>query len=167
MAIIRWAPGTLPPPWAGRATQWFDGDTIRIDGGPPGRVIRIFGIDAPEWGQGGAGAAWRFLRDSTYRRVVFVSPSGLDRFGRVVACLGTYEIPDLGLALLNRGLVWWEWRYAPRENRYREAQAEARLRGVGLWACKPYAFAPWVWRHARKSRSERTKQHFPTQIGKT
>jgi endonuclease YncB( thermonuclease family) len=150
MAIIRWRAGAVPEAWAGRANQWFDGDTIRVDGGPPGRVIRIFGIDAPEWGQTGAGAAWRFLRDSTLRTSVFVSPKGLDRFGRVVARLATYEIQDLGLALLTRGLVWWEWHFAPEDEEYRTAQFEARQRGLALWSRKPYGWAPWAWRRRHR-----------------
>lgn len=149
MAITRFRPGTLPDPWVGVGRQWWDGDTLNVSGGPPGRIIRLYGIDAPEWGQAGAGAAWRFLRDSTLRGPVHVTPVALDRFARVVAKLATYEIPDIALALLLRGLVWWEYRWAPDEAGYRAALLKAREQALGLWHTKPYAFAPWVFR-ARK-----------------
>jgi len=149
MAIIRYRDGAIPDPWVGRVRKVFDGDTLAIDGGAVLAVVRLWGIDAPEWGQTGAGAAWRKLRVMAGQGPVYVAPSGLDRFGRVVGACSTHEIGDFGLSLLKAGLVWWEFRFAPLEIQYREAQAAARLEHVGLWLMKPYGWAPWVWRRQR------------------
>ena len=149
MAIIRYRVGAVPEAWAGRVRKVFDGDTLAIDGGDVLGIVRLWGIDAPEWGQGGAGAAWRKLTVMAAQGPIFVSPRGLDRFGRVVAVCGTHEIADFGLSLLTAGLVWWEYRFAPVEVRYREAQGAARFEHIGLWLMRPYGWAPWVWRRQR------------------
>jgi len=146
MAIIRWKPGSLPDPWVGRARHWYDGDTLFISDGPVRGTIRVFGIDAPEWGQAGAGAARDALRFATRQFPVQVTPIQLDRYGRVVARLATHTSADIGAALLRAGLVWWEHRYAPHVHAYKSLQADARRKQIGLWQSTPYAWAPWVWR---------------------
>ena len=148
--LIRWRRGAVPGVWAGRARHWYDGDTLSIEKGGSGVVVRLWGIDAPEWGQAGAGAAWRELRLCTTGVPVVVWPVAFDRYGRVVARLATYEHPDVGLTLLARGVVWWEYRFAWREREYNEAQRDARSAGLGLWTSAPYGFAPWVWRQRRR-----------------
>lgn len=146
MAIIRWKTGTLPDPWVGLARHWYDGDTLYVTDNPGRGTIRIFGIDAPEWGQAGAGAARDALRIATRQFPVYVKPTQLDRYGRIVATLVTHTSNDVGADLLRQGLVWWENRYAPHMESYKELQKTAREKQIGLWKTTPYAWAPWIWR---------------------
>ena len=153
MAIIRWTPGTIPSEWCGQARWWYDGDTLMVDGGPVRSCVRLWGIDAPEWGQAGAGAARDALRMMTRSTPVVISPVSIDQYGRIVARLGTHAVEDIGLALLRRGLVWWYWHFAPDCQEYKAAFAAARIEKLGLWASRPYAWAPWLWRRGGRSRS--------------
>lgn len=150
MAIIRWKTGVTPEAWAGRAVYWYDGDTLYVNGGAVRGVVRIWGIDAPEWGQTGCGEARAALRNITRNGPVVVTPIGIDRYGRIVAKIGAYACLDVGLYLLLQGLVWWEWRYAWRARDYQAAQAGARAAKRGLWVPGARNWAPWLWRRRRR-----------------
>lgn len=150
MAIIRFKEGAVPAPFWGRAVFWYDGDTVYVVGGPVRACVRLFGIDAPEWGQSGAGNARAGLQGLTKGVPVEVCPKGFDRYGRIVATLRTRAVADVGLCLLNFGLVWWEHRFAREASTYRDAQAAARAAHVGLWEGSSWGFAPWVFRRRRR-----------------
>ena len=149
MAIIVWKTGTLPEPWSDIPSHYWDGDTIAIGAGPQRRIVRIFGIDAPEWGQTGAIDAQLALKSITDGCTVTVSPIEMDRYGRVIARLATSTHPDIALHLLQLGLVWWEYRWAPGALEYRDAQKQARREKLGLWRLTDYGFAPWEFRRRR------------------
>src|SRR4030042_169333 len=70
----------------------------------------------------------------------------IDRYGRIVATLTTDSGDDVGEWMLRSGLAWWEYRFAPHVVKYRALQKQARKEGLGIWALKPWGFAPWVWR---------------------
>lgn len=146
VAIVAWKPGLLPGSFRARVVHAFDGDTISVRPCPVRSVVRVYGIDAPEWGQAGALEAQRALLALARSGQLLVEPLQLDRFGRIVARLHAFPVGDVGLELLRHGLVWWEHRFAPDAHLYREAQRVARLAKIGLWRTTPYAFAPWVHR---------------------
>jgi endonuclease YncB( thermonuclease family) len=129
---------------------WYDGDTVYMLGGAVRGVVRLYGIDAPERGQRGFGAARDALKLWTVRGPVVVTPVQLDRYGRIVAHLVDRDGGDVGLRLLEAGLVWWEYRWAAGAVGYKAAQAAARAAGVGLWASRPWGWAPWVWRRRQR-----------------
>jgi micrococcal nuclease len=151
MAIIAWKTGTLPGPWTGRAVHWYDGDTLYMLGGDVRGVVRIYGIDAPEWGQKGCAEARAALKHITRTAPVIVTPIQLDRYGRIVAKLLDRTGHDVGQTMLENGLAWWEYRWAPQELAYHAAQTGARARKLGLWQSHPWGFAPWVWRKRHRT----------------
>ena len=111
-----------------------DGDTVVIRG----ERIRIAYIDAPEIGQVhlGTGADAGRVATATLRRFISeaqdsieVIPIETDRYGRTVAMLriGPY---DVGLTMVKMGMAIAN-RDAPEA--YKEAEAWAREKKVGLW----------------------------------
>ena len=103
-----------------RAVAVIDGDTFV--GSKDARVVRLWGVDAPELDQ----------------------PKG-DSWGRLVAIARRGKEIDIGLELIKMGLAWHDPRYAPKAKEYAEAEAEARKAKRGLWSDdKPVS--PWDWR---------------------
>jgi endonuclease YncB( thermonuclease family) len=115
-------------------TRVVDGDTVVIRG----ERIRIAHIDAPETGQihlgtgadagRAATAALRRFLDQAQGNIE-VLPIDTDAYGRTVAMLriGPY---DVGLTLVKMGMAIAD-RAAPEP--YKEAEAWARAKKVGLW----------------------------------
>jgi endonuclease YncB( thermonuclease family) len=115
-------------------TRVVDGDTVVIRG----ERIRIAYIDAPETGQVHLGtgadagraatAALRRFLDEAQGKIE-VLPIDTDAYGRTVAMLriGPY---DVGLTLVKMGMAI-AGRDAPEP--YKEAEAWARAKKVGLW----------------------------------
>jgi endonuclease YncB( thermonuclease family) len=115
-------------------TRVVDGDTVVIRG----ERIRIAHIDAPESGQVhlGTGADAGRAATAALRRFldeaqgnIEVLPIDTDAYGRTVAMLriGPY---DVGLTLVKMGMAIAD-RAAPEA--YRQAEAWARAKKVGLW----------------------------------
>lgn len=141
-----------------------DGDTLRAqcEDGPRTTIVRLAGIDAPEYRQPYGRQAGKVLRRLTlgktaelrchkvddYRRgicSVWVSPESAPQGARTL---------DAGHALLSLGMAWWYQAYAheqtPEERgQYAFAEQEARLHKLGLWAAaRP--MPPWQWRAQRR-----------------
>lgn len=115
-------------------TRVVDGDTVVVRG----ERIRIAHIDAPEAGQihlgtgadagrAATAALRRFLDEA--QDALEVVPLETDRYGRTVAMLrlGPY---DVGLTMVKMGMAIAD-RAAPEP--YKEAEAWAREKKVGLW----------------------------------
>ena len=125
-----------------RAVACIDGDTFV--GSKDARVVRLWGIDAPELDQPWGDVSKAALIALTYRRQLNIEPKG-DSWGRLVAIARRGREIDIGLELIKMGLAWHDPRYAPKAKEYAEAEAEARKEKRGLWSDdKPVA--PWDWR---------------------
>ncbi len=151
----------LLPAWSGAPAlaevtgppRVIDGDTIEV----AGRVIRLYGIDAPELGQScriGARAydcgriARTALLDLTAGVTVRctlapaspeASPEDSDTDGRIGRCSADgYD--------LSEGMTYTGWALAlrPVSERYVAFEERARAAGRGLW--KGRFVAPWDWR---------------------
>jgi endonuclease YncB( thermonuclease family) len=132
----------------------IDGDTLEVDG----RIVQLFGIDAPELGQlcGRDGAWWPCGVEAALalrKHVTFGAHQlGCERWpgaatGTAVAgarhelCRIGHE--DLALVMLHGGHATALPDSFPD---YREAQEQARQARLGIWHS---AFAmPWHWREA-------------------
>jgi endonuclease YncB( thermonuclease family) len=128
------------------AARVVDGDTLEI----AGDRIRIFGVDAPESGQGCAGpsgepyrcgeAAARRMAELTAGRRTVCAGDRRDRYGRLIA-LCRAGGRDLGATLAREGLALAFRRYSPD---YLAEEAAARAAGAGLW--RGEFVAPWEFR---------------------
>lgn len=134
----------------GRVVRVVDGDTVVVSTAESLNLkVRLQGIDAPECGMPFGLQAQRFLEQLVLGRTVQMAKTGSDRYGRTVATLAVGG-QDVGLALLQAGLAWYDRRYnRPRlsgaTSDYAEAQQRAVLNFSGLWA-EPRQKAPWLWR---------------------
>lgn len=125
-----------------RAVAVIDGDTFV--GSKDARVVRLWGVDAPELDQPWGEASKVALIAFTNRRQLNIEPKG-DSWGRLVAIARRGKEIDIGLELIKMGLAWHDPRYAPKAKEYAEAEAEARKAKRGLWSDdKPVS--PWDWR---------------------
>ena len=121
-----------------------DGDTFHCG---DGRKVRLIGIDSPERQQ-------RPFGSRAHQALVRMLPTGLavrlehdvaltDRYGRLLAYVW------IGPTLVNETMVQdgWAVLYTMPPNikyaeRFRQAQNEARARGMGLWAQNGFACLP-------------------------
>lgn len=124
-----------------------DGDTIRIRN----QRIRLMGMDAPEIHQTCRDAFGRDWSCGVAARdrlaalisaaIVRCSPSGHDRYGRVLAVCTSSAGEDLGGTLVHEGL-------AVAYGDYKLAELNARLANRGVWSGS--FERPWLWRKAHK-----------------
>lgn len=96
-----------PTSAAERVARVIDGDTIRMESG---EVIRMLGVDAPEYGHHARCAAERDLAARARHLVVVAVEGGVDlerrrrdRYGRTLARVTVAGL-DLALALIELGL---------------------------------------------------------------
>lgn len=116
-----------------------DGDTITVlDDNKQRHVIRLMGIDAPEKAQAFGHKAKQSLSDLVFDRDVSVTWFKRDRYGRTV---GQVRLDDTDVCLeqIKRGLAWHYKQYEREQSeqdrsRYADAEKEARIARMGLWA---------------------------------
>lgn len=142
-----------------------DGDTLTVlDAARNSHRIRLLGIDAPEHGQAFGERSKQSLAQLAFRKPVSVDWRERDAYGRI---LGRVRVAhpdcrradcpktlDANLAQLERGLAWWNRKFADGQfpgdaERYARAEREARAAGAGLWS-ERNPVPPWRWRHANR-----------------
>lgn len=144
----------------GRVARVSDGDTLWLE--IPGRFewlqVRLYGIDAPEsewpevWpAQPFSAAAKKFVREQTAGKPVSVQVRDIDTYGRVVGEL-FINGGSLNRRLLQRGLAWWNRKYAPDDPNFMHPEQEARAAGLGLWS---QADPVPPWEHRRRYRQSK------------
>jgi len=155
-------PGAIPPwRWRGsrataaKATEGAalcgvvvtvsDGDclTLRTEDGKE-HVVRLYGVDAPERGRPFTEAARTFVAERCLEKQVTVSVvQARDGHGRTVGRVVLPDGNDLGLALTEAGLAWWERVLAPGDALLEGAEQDARTAKRGLWQ-DDNPKAPWA-----------------------
>ena len=122
-----------------------DGDSLRL---VDGRKVRLIGINAPELGRDGkpdeplAARALEALRKLIGNNSVTlqIGPDSHDRYGRLLAYIELADGRLAGDALLQMGLASMVAIPPNIEhlNRYQQAEASARRKGIGIWAQPDY-----------------------------
>ena len=136
----------------GRVVGIRDGDTLtlRVDG--ENVRVGLDGIEAPELGQPYGKSARQSLAQLCRGKEATVLERGKDDEGRLLGSVRCGEI-DVNAEQVRRGMAWVRLRYLPLGSPLYEFEANARLRGVGLWrAAEPVP--PWEWR-ARVQKAEK------------
>ena len=133
-----------------RVVRVVDGDTVLVaDPRSLYSKVRLHGIDAPECGMPFGPQAKQFLVQLTQGKIVQMASKGRDRYGRTVATLAVNG-QDVGLSMVRSGFAWRDGRYdrprlAGQTTPYANAQRDAEVKALGLWA-GPTPLAPWDWR---------------------
>lgn len=135
----------------GRVHSFADGDGFTL--ALPGQIalIRLWAVDAPEWGQPYARQSWLHLQSLVLGRPVTCHIKERDKYGRLVCeCYAGAQF-SINIMQVLYGFAWHYYEYAPDETHFRDAQRLARINRRGLWATHN-PVPPWVFRHTVKHR---------------
>lgn len=144
--------GITPPAeaqtrWTGKVVGVYDADTLLVRKGHGSVLIRLHGVDAPEWEQRYGRTAANWVAQQLLYETVEVVALERDRYQRYVALITMPNGELLNTALLDRGYAWvyssfisWA-EYDAWMPRVRAARAARR----GLWRDDDPT-PPWVWR---------------------
>ncbi len=93
-----------------RVAYVVDGDTLALEGIEP--RIRLWGVDAPERGELGAGAATNALRQLSDNQLVSYIEKDRDRYGRIVARIFLSDGREVNRLLIEQGVTQEYCRYS-------------------------------------------------------
>jgi endonuclease YncB( thermonuclease family) len=139
---------------ASAGVRVVDGDTIEVDG----TMVRVHGIDAPEYGQSCSranGKKWPCGREATAAMAHLVEGKDLlcdeivtDKYGRSIAtCHANGQ--DIGRELVRTGNAWAFVRFS---DAYVSDEAAAQRDQIGIW--QGPAIPPWEYRSHAWVRAE-------------
>jgi endonuclease YncB( thermonuclease family) len=129
----------------GRVVAIPDGDTLTIVAKDAKRHrVRLAEIDAPERKQAFGAASRKSLSEICLRKTAVVETTETDSHNRVLGKVKCGDV-DANTEQVRRGMAWVTARNTLPNSPLPEMEANARLRGLGLWAGeKPEP--PWEWR---------------------
>lgn len=134
----------------GKVVGVADGDTITVLHNKEEHKIRLAGIDCPELkGQPFGAAAKKLTSKLVFGKMVKVTVTDTDRYGRLVAEVYLPDGKCLNQELVRSGMAWWYRRYAPDDEVLAKLEVDARKARRGLWAEKAPT-PPWEWRASRR-----------------
>ena len=131
--------------WSGSVTQLQSADRMTLEHGGTKTDIRLYGIDAPEAGQKQADEAKKLVTEAVTGHPVKVEVLTKDNLGVSVAVVTLEDGRNLGHALLESGLAWWDIGNAPDDRDLKKLHAQAIASGKGIWA-EAAPLAPWDFR---------------------
>jgi len=137
-----------------RAVCVYDGDGFLAVSAGKRWMVRVWGIDAPEYGQSGFLESRRVLMGLVAGERLYCQVVCVDRYGRRVCRVWTAAGLDVGLEMVWLGWAWWYRRFGAGGVELRDGMVEARRRCVGLWA-KNGVEPPWSFR--RRNRGSITR----------
>ncbi len=133
--------------FSGKVYRVKDGDSLLLAKGKKSHEIRLYGIDAPEYGQPGGRDAYLWLKKNVAGKGVHVRVIDHDQYGRLVAILSR-DGKVINEELVERGLARLYPKYCQREvcAQWKKKEQIAIREKRGLWR-RQTAVAPWEWRH--------------------
>lgn len=141
--------------WAGHAyvLKVLDGDSLKVRMGGKILEIRLYGIDAPEYGQRYGKKAKNYTRSLANKVTVTLIPKDVDTYGRIVALVKSHG-RLVNRELVRNGFAWVYPEYCIEEplcSELKSMELEARKYNRGLWKAKTPE-PPWEWKHRRRNR---------------
>jgi micrococcal nuclease len=136
------------PPMSCILVRVLDGDSLELRCNGQTLEVRLYCIDAPEWGQDPWGKqSLRHLEAITPRRVE-LERLDTDRFGRTLGYVyGTgpgHPLLNLEQVASGQAAVY---RHYCKDPRFDRAEQEARKAGLGIWSQPGEQQTPWEFRH--------------------
>ncbi len=141
--------------WHAYVVKVLDGDSLRVKKGNRILEIRLYGIDAPEYGQPYGEQAKRFTRRLTYKKTVSLTSKDVDRYGRIVALVKS-DGRLVNRELVREGLAWVYPKYCLEQSlcsSLKRLEYKARRARRGLWKAKN-PVSPWKWKQRERSRGQ-------------
>jgi endonuclease YncB( thermonuclease family) len=131
----------------GKFIKIADGDTLTILVDKQQLKIRLSDIDTPERKQPFGTKAKQALSDLAFGKQARVVEVAVDRYGRIV---DRVYVDGLDVnAVLVRGGYAWVYRKYSQDGKLLNLEAQAKEKGLGLWA-DPNPIPPWEWRRGRR-----------------
>lgn len=155
--LVLLAVSAAPEVFTGLVTSVKDGDTITVLRNGKPTDVRLYGIDAPEPGQDYGPRAHELVSALAFQETVIVTVQEEERdpYGRTIAYVAFPDGRVLNEEVLKAGLAWWNKKYAPGLDRYREIEEKARKARIGLWKddqpVPPWEWREWQWVASRNS----------------
>lgn len=136
--------------WDARVVAVTDGDTITVEPATGGKrvKVRLYGIDSPESRQPYGQAAKSAVIDTALYKAVDIQTRDKDRYGRIVAIVGTPGGDTLQEILLDAGLAWVYPQYCRGCSGWYALEEGAKEARRGLWR-DGNPVPPWVWRRGK------------------
>jgi len=136
----------------GEVVNVADGDTFTMINSKKDRIkVRLYGIDAPERGQGFSNAAKQFLSTLVMHKNVNIKIVNVDQYKRIVGIVLLGEV-NIHEALLRNGYAW-HYTAFDQNVQWSAMEKKARLAKKGLWV-DPHAEPPWRFRKNRRALSK-------------
>jgi micrococcal nuclease len=148
-----------------------DGDTVVVETQKGHKELRIWGIDAPEWGQPKSLEAKNKLKELVLNKHVRVRHPKTDDFNRDLAFItiedteshsdgvksseGAPKEIDVGSILISQGLAWCFSPDPEHKQGYETLEAKARNLGLGIWSM-PNPKKPVDFRRENKNKLPKT-----------
>jgi endonuclease YncB( thermonuclease family) len=139
----------------GTLSRTWGGDNFEVGQREQLHYFLLIGVDCPEPGQPFFEEACDYLNETCGKREIEMEVLSYDDFKRE---LGHAWVTDadgervnLALALLSKGLGWYNDSEFEDSDRYRQTMESARTKKLGLWA-QPNPTPPWE--HWKKTRDE-------------
>jgi endonuclease YncB( thermonuclease family) len=146
--LFVWAGAVLGETFSGKVVRITDGDTITVLRNREPVKVRLLGIDSPERGQPFGQEARRRASRLAFGKMVTVSYSKKDRWGRV---LGEVTLPGgkvLNQEMVRSGYAWHYKKYSD-DTELARLEDEARSLRLGLWR-QVNPVPPWEFRKAKR-----------------
>ena len=137
-----------------RVVAVADGDSlVVVDKDGKRRRVRLAEIDAPERKQPFGAEARKSLADICLRKSAAVETTETDVHNRLIGKVKCADV-DASTEQVRRGMAWVNARNTLPNSPLPEMEANARLRGIGLWAGeKPEP--PWEWRQRQAAAAKK------------
>ena len=133
----------------GEVVNVADGDTFTLIDSNKQRVkVRMYGIDAPERGQGYSNASKKYLSSLLMHKRVTVQIMDVDQYRRVVGLVMLGEV-NVNEAVLSNGFAWHYTAFDNNPN-WTTLEKKARIAKKGLWA-ERNPQPPWRFRRDRRA----------------
>ena len=126
-----------------KIVRYYDGDTVKIDGGMRQYKLRINDIDAPERNQAYGKQARRALINFCKHAQIQVQLSGTDKYQRDLGQLHCNQ-QSVSTYMVANGYAWFNQRYS-LDGSLLLAEQHARQQKLGLWQSSA-PLPPWRWR---------------------
>lgn len=143
LLVLSFCADLLADQLTGRVVDVHDGDSITVLVDKVQHKIRLDGIDAPEAKQAFGEASRKALATMVAGKTVSVDWSKRDRYQRIIGRV-TVGGTEVNLKQVSSGMAWHFTEYS-KDQRYADAQAEAKSKRLGLWV-DPQPVAPWEFR---------------------
>ncbi len=145
-------PPNVVPAVVGKVIAVKDGDTIVVLNDRKEITVRLEGIDCPESGQAFGNKAKQATSELCFGKMVRLSITGEDRYGRTLAGVTLPDGRVLNQELVSSGYAWWFQKYSDNPT-LRKLEAEAKENTRGLWG-DSRSIPPWEWRAAQRAKTD-------------